>query len=427
MDITYSTCVNTFNNDKLTVTEMVSLTERLQREKRAYKAMLPVPNSETPEKVRRELAISINTTFKNFLQVSISGDDYWATWKLTTNNYFFILGPGIHSLFELQSDVLSTRDESHKNSVAFHRKNIPTQQSDVFIIIVPAHPSKNESHHNFSLKNVNEKITPEKFLTRFRDRIPQDIAKLTLEGKQFCLHKLNNDNKMIVVNEHLHKALAFNHAGLFHKGSTQNLDYSFNDSNLKKYWALFIVTFKELSIHQSEDIRTVTLPPRPFDKESDAIAFVNSKLNDKHITLTCDVATKRISLNITNEKKTLTVDNNLRDIFAFDKNIYSGAVNYTAKRTFSLTRCIQFLYIYSNLTKYVHIGNTEAPLLAIVPFSNEKGCSLLHQKIFKTPMYIAINQDRISQIDIAVYDGAGQLIPFVSDARTTLRLHFRQV
>ena len=28
MDITYSTCVNTFNNDKLTVTEMVSLTER---------------------------------------------------------------------------------------------------------------------------------------------------------------------------------------------------------------------------------------------------------------------------------------------------------------------------------------------------------------------------------------------------------------
>ena len=40
-------------------------------------------------------------------------------------------------------------------------------------------------------------------------------------------------------------------------------------------------------------------------------------------------------------------------------------------------------------------------------------------------MYIPVSQERISQIDIGIYDGTGNLIPFVEGAVTTLRLHFR--
>ena len=32
----------------------------------------------------------------------------------------------------------------------------------------------------------------------------------------------------------------------------------------------------------------------------------------------------------------------------------------------------------------------------------------------------------ISQIDIAIYDGAGKLIPFYAGAVTSVRLHFRR-
>ena len=135
----------------------------------------------------------------------------------------------------------------------------------------------------------------------------------------------------------------------------------------------------------------------------------------------------RVTLSITSKDLTITFDDTLRDIFAFDKNTYSGILTYTASGKFSLTRCIQYLYIYSNIATNVRIGNTESPLLAIVPFSTSQSCNLLTEKIFKVPMYIPIKQSHISQIDVAIYDGAGQLIPFVRDAVTTLCLHFRQV
>ena len=73
------------------------------------------------------------------------------------------------------------------------------------------------------------------------------------------------------------------------------------------------------------------------------------------------------------------------------------------------------------------MGNTEAPLLAIVPFKYSQGCVRLKEKSFKNPMYINVSRAHISQIDIGIYDGAGKLIPFLHDAVTTLRLHFRQI
>ena len=43
------------------------------------------------------------------------------------------------------------------------------------------------------------------------------------------------------------------------------------------------------------------------------------------------------------------------------------------------------------------------------------------------PMYIRLLANHISQIDIGIYDGSGQVVPFIDDAVTTMRLHFRQM
>lgn len=177
--------------------------------------------------------------------------------------------------------------------------------------------------------------------------------------------------------------------------------------------------------NQSEMEKTITIPPCSFEKVDAAIQFINSRINDNRIRLDC--TSKRVTLYITDAKLSVTFDNTLRDILAFNKNTYEGPLTYTANGNFSLIRCIQYLYIYSNLASNVRIGNTESPLLAIVPFLVNGSCSLLTEKIFKIPMYISIKQRRVSQIDIAIYDGAGQPVPFVSDAVTTVCLHFRQV
>ena len=52
---------------------------------------------------------------------------------------------------------------------------------------------------------------------------------------------------------------------------------------------------------------------------------------------------------------------------------------------------------------------------------------LLQETTFKSPMYVPVIQNRISQINIAIYDGDGELVPFVSGAVTSLRLHFRRL
>ena len=428
MDLTYSTCVNTFNNDVMTVTETNDVAAYVKRSNRPFKVMLPVPtNPFDVVGARDELVAHIGRYFKTLLQVTITSDKKWADWKLLTDDFYFVVSPGIENMFQLSTDALTKLDESFRNATAFFKKFVPTEQSDVFIIIVPAGVSKFMIRRTYTMKTKGEKITPEQLLERFQQKVPVSIASLTMNAaKQFRLNKLYNDSHFVLLNAPLEKALTFRRAGMFRKGHQQHFSYSFY--NFETEWLVFIISIMEIPVFpRIKGTRTITLPPFSFDDESKAMAFVNSKVNDERIAFSCDASTKHTALAIKNENLSLTLDDNLRDIFGFDNNTFFGKKTYTATRTFSLWRCIQFLYIYSNISDYVRIGNTQAPLLAIAPFSNTDGCSLLKEKIFKTPMYLPVRQNHISQIDIGIYDGAGQLVPFVENSKTTLRLHFRPI
>ena len=428
-DFTYSTCVNTFNNDNIFVDEIGSIIQLIQQTKSAVKVMLPVPTNQSNGVVaRREIQKSINSKLESLLQLSVRDDNKFADWKLVTKDYYFILSNGIRLLFEIWSDVLSSRDSHFANIYPFAHHWIPSQQSDVYIIVVPVTPSPTViTLERVTLKEKDEKITFQELEKRFQSKVTPGVAKLTLnEHGQFRLIKLHDDNNMIIANSALRHALTVPYPCMFRAAYQQYLIAEFD--NFDEEWIFSIVKLKTITtFHNKLRRRTITLPPHMFTNAIEAASFVTENLADKRITLKCNTATQLLTLAITDSNLTVTFDNNLRDIFGFDKNTYSGNITVTADRAFSLKRCIQFLYIYSNLTEYVRIGNTESPLIAVVPFSTDNDCSLLKQKTFKTPMYINVrHQERISQIDIAIYDGAGQLVPFVSDAVSTLRLHFRQ-
>ena len=426
MDFTYSPCVDTFNNDEMSVTETNEIAPMIRKTKRAYKVMLPVPtNPADPVGARSELAGHINNFFKTLLQVNITSDALWAEWNLLTDDFYFALSPKIEAMFQLFSDVLTTMDASFKNELALSNTVVPTEQSDVYIIIALSSRNPFCVQSKRLLKKAGEKIDSNQLLQRFQQQIPSSIATLTMNTtKQFRLYKTDNDDKMILVNEPLRKALTFQRAGMFCKAYQQHYAYDF--SSFADEWTFTYITFASILVFPRKVTKTITLPPISFNEESKAMDFVNSKVNDQRIMFSCDAA-KHVTLNVKDEHLSLTLDANLRDIFGFDSNTFVGKKSYIARRTFSLNRCIQFLYIYSNISDYVRIGNTQAPLLAIVPFKTKDGCSSLKEKIFKTPMYIPVKQNQISQIDIGIYDGAGQLVPFVTDSKTILRLHFRPI
>ena len=423
IDMTYSSCINTFNNDKITIEEKIPLGDFVRVKVSPVKVLLPVfPQNFTADQARESYVAFINKTFETLLSVKLSPK--FATWNLLTDNYYFIFSRPMQILFELWTDVLTKLDANFNNQWAFEKRPIPNEQSDTYIIIVPVQASSAVERVDITLKAANEKITIGDLLQRFKSKVPSEIATLNvINTEQFILRKENNDNKLLIVNRRLRRALTFIRSGMYIKGVQQYLGAWFTEWD--KPWIISFLTLKKIISYQGEIVRKVILPPCSFKQEQDAIRFVNEKVNDNRITFACDKK-KRINLYIKSKKLTVTFDDNLRDIFAFDKNSYSGPNTYTASGVFSLWRRIQYLYIYSNLTEYIRVGNTESPLLAIVPMSHTDNCNLLTEKIFKTPMYIKVCRDRISQIDIAIYDGAGQLVPFVSDAVTTLHLHFRQ-
>ena len=426
MNLTYSTCVNTFNNDQIIVEENVNplanCADCARNTKGLLKVTLAPPTSTNPTTARQELIQRINLHFKTLLQLSLSNDGKKCTWKITTKEFYFILSPTIVKFFQLWSDVITTMDASYTNFTNFFVNDIPTKESELFIMLASV---ESEGSVTTVLKRKNEKITAQQLLERFQTVTPTGIINVKLlHGSKFVLEKLHNDRHLIILNKYLRSALTFSRAGMYHSGNQNYVDVELHDKEHE--WSITVIKFKDITVYQKNTTKIITLPPVSFGEESEAIRFINEKINDKRITFSCNAA-KRITLNITDQMLKITFDDTLRDIFAFDKNTYSGVLTCEASDFFSLDRRIQYLYIYSNITDFVRVGNTETPLLGIVPFLKEKGCSLFKERIFKTPMYIRIIRDHISQIDIAIYDGAGQLVPFVKNSTTTLRLHFRPI
>ena len=86
----------------------------------------------------------------------------------------------------------------------------------------------------------------------------------------------------------------------------------------------------------------------------------------------------------------VTLSDNLRDIFAFDQNTFIGKGNYSGSGVFLLSRRIHYIYIYSSISGYVHVGDTQAPLLPVIPFQATNSSDNKRVKNFKLPMYLSL-------------------------------------
>ena len=244
-------------------------------------------------------------------------------------------------------------------------------------------------------------------------------------GDRFTLNKLHDDNTLVVLSPALHKMTSFRQAGMYKKGIVRYMTHDFTNS-FRPVWEVYLYHLNNIQVSTPKMSIPITLGSYSFQQQKDAIPYLNKVVNDPNITFSL-TRNNVLKLKITDEKTSVTFSDTLRDIFAFDQNTYSWKGTFSGSSTFSLARRIHYLYIYSSVSDYIRIGDTEAPLLAIIPFNSDVCVNLLQEKTFKTPMYVPVIQNRISQIDIAIYDGAGELVPFASDAVTSLRLHFRQL
>lgn len=164
---------------------------------------------------------------------------------------------------------------------------------------------------------------------------------------------------------------------------------------------------------------------KPINKPTEMLPLLNSMTDMYDYEFSFDAHTQRFVMK-NGKKYAIKLSETLNSLLGFDRNQIFHCKTTERALTFPLMeRLITALYVYSNIVDAVYIGNVKAPLLLTCPFTRPDSVNVVHQQEFLNPCYVPLNRARIGQIDIAIYDDAGLLIPF-RYGKTKLSLDFRR-
>lgn len=425
MDITYSNCINTFDNESMTLIEMTDRIEEI-----STPVQIPIP---TPKEKRRDAVIDhfrefFNEKFGNGVVLGFPIENYFTIlkWEVKRNDIFLILSDEVARMFKLESEVISPDDHGPQNIDPLDDIFDIDSKKPLFVIAVPM----NYSATKFVIKRADEVIDDKTVWDRFWARVNTNyVAATKATGFHINAFKTFPDrgNVAFLLSPPFQRALGFRQRGKI--SSYRGRLLSFLGSNLKRHmkdeWSITLHKVENIAASMAKLIRrTIQLEPCRLSSSNEVVEFLTKKILRKGISFRHEQDIARLI--IEKENVTVQMSDTVRDILAFDSNIFRGKGEYVASDKLSLTRRIRFFYIYTNIGDMVRIGNTEAPLLAVLPF-HPNPCHMFTEKSFQTPMYVPVTSKNISQIDIGIYDDAGCRIPFTDKMSTSLKIHFRQV
>lgn len=456
MSMTHSNCIYTFANDAIEIEEESDTTSSLPTTSpsvnkidwnkivrptqlaiswslKTVSTMTAAAADVDKERLSESLVSDINSTLDGILKFTI-----WPS-KLQLKNGFVaynFLNTNVAVILNRQvADFLQTHDVLTHGDVLMNGGGrssgpIPSLNSPSYITVLPL----KQPVIKLVLKSIYETIDIATLVQRFNDNLWLRNTlgyRMLIEkekGKEdvIVLEKTSTVNgkpptSALLLQTDLQKALSLRHRGLHDMTQKVQLVPKFANS-YDKLWSVNVYLLHRANHTNS---RPIHLPASIHASAAEACAYFTKYINNPNVLVTYSPKSQRAQLHLKQNGIKLRLSKDVRDIFGFDSLVYEGKGIYPAKGALSLTRCINYFYIYSNIADYVRIGDTEAPLLAVTAF-NPKACHELREIVFKRPFYIPVKQQVISQIDIAIYDGAGQLVPFDRNAVTSLQLHFRQ-
>ena len=403
MNMSYTGCVNTFYHDKLTLTLKTDFKTRI------LKTQSPVRWKVPRQKTVGDMLIKF-AKLKDIFDVTIKEDT--CHWKLKVDHLFIVISHSLADIMRLSQDVLMPDDGNVRRSFKFNASD--PMPKDVSFTFVPI----SYTHHSIEVKTENEEMSIPQLMEKFNQTVPNASMTNTDGGIQIAV----NEGAVILSHPFAH------FVGYEQRGVSKRLPVHTYlpdmQMNMEKSWTVDVYQWDKVEKHSDPLQVEITLPPISFQRHRDAISYLNEHVPQVKFSMD---ERKYVTLTIAKKGLRIRLSDTLRDILALDKNEYVGPGIFKATGILSLTRRIRFLYVYSNITDYVRIGNTEAPLLAVIPFSVSSSCDILKEESYKNPMYIPARRSTMSQIDIAIHDDAGALVPFVAEAVTSLRLHYRQI
>ena len=420
-DITYSNCINTFNNDYIIVKDSAKKLTQIGENTKVEFSLPDSTEKLSDIQYRKFIVKELNKVLDGIIKFKIIKGGKFVSYSFPTDKFAVSLCKPLTDFFKL-NDVLTPDDIAKTN---YFELRSTANELDSVKCVIPIIRYDTPSI-SFTIKKENEHADIKSILKAFHQVsfLPVKFY-LEMDGNHLVLTKPKNHHFFDIAmtfSKEFYMATGFRNNGL-HWMSRNRFFASDLRRSFKEKWKVQLHYLHTAPFYNKESYR-VTLAPKMFQSQQEVCKYLTEVIKTKDIEFVYD--NNKVKLNILSDDKTVEMSDDVRDILGFDRNIYNSKGSHLSEGSLSLTRRINYLYIYSNIGQLVRIGDTEAPLLAVLPF-NPSTCDVLSEINFRYPMYVKVNADYISQINIEIYDGAGKLIPFHQDAVTNLRLHFRRV
>ena len=180
------------------------------------------------------------------------------------------------------------------------------------------------------------------------------------------------------------------------------------------------------SIYPSE-WNTFTFPRKQYTTPEELLSLLQSfkPPASGRVDFSYDTEGKRFKVNVP-FVTCLQMDPVICDILGFKQKQYFTGGDFTAEYTPALDRAVDNLFVYSDITEPIFVGNVKAPLLCIIPREEKLSSSAVTNSwSVDNPTYMPIRRQSFNQQRIIIMDDAGMRVPFVH-GKTVLLLHFRK-
>ena len=419
--LVHSNCLYTFNHEILQIDETLTQAYQYEEGTRVYVPLFIT--KEHPSNIKM-IYDFLNKAGKNIVKFTPTNSEHTTYSHIVDEQWIVALSPSLQNQFGYSTSSLTTYDKHPKNYVTkpSGKDKIVYKEKEFYVDLIP----RNEKTlmKKIILKEKNSDLTRDLLMRRFNFVMQIDGKQVVsiendLMSNLVTMTKVNDDDIVVEFSKYFRELFSYRFSAVHGKEIIKSLTFN-SHHQYDKEWSVSI--YKKGKAMKSKSLKRKILLPQILHSVKDGVGYLNEVIADKRIIFT--ESENVLSLNMRGENMQLSMDNTLMDILGFDQNVFYSNSITKASAPMSLTRRINYFQIYSNIGVDVRVGDTEAPLLAMIPF-NPKDCSTLSERTFKKVNYINLKSNYMSQIDISMYDDAGALIPFHKDAVTSIVLHFR--
>ncbi len=188
------------------------------------------------------------------------------------------------------------------------------------------------------------------------------------------------------------------------------IQYPHTWCNLTEEW------LKELTRSERKDYQ---VPVGQYETPQQLVQTLNGLT--EHFTFSYDQATNRIALAVPYDRA-LQMSSHLASMLGLPRASF-GPGTHHGTGLVDMNQGFYSLYVYCNIVEPRLVGDTEVPLLRIVPIEGQNGQMVT--KTYEQIQYIPLLQKNFDHLEIDIKKDTGESVPF-EFGKVVVTLHFRE-